>query len=192
MKKLMVTLLFLAAMSSFAMAQDFIGIFTDEVGTACDAEFDTPFTDLTVYVMAYIPSFPDGITAAEFSIPNIPEDMGYPCGDTDITWATPLVIGDVAFNISLAFDAPLYGPFALLGTIEFGMYEQDGCDWIGIDQTMNVLPGVDEGNLVIVDDAYNIHTVMGGIFTFNCTDVCFCLDGTATEDVSWSAVKALF
>ena len=74
MKKLMVTMLMLVSMSGLAMAQDFIGIFADMDGTSCDMDYVEIYTPVTFYVMAYIPSLPDGITAAEFAIPDLPEN----------------------------------------------------------------------------------------------------------------------
>jgi len=196
MKKLMVTLLFLAAMSSFAMAQDFIGIFTDEVGTACDAEFDTPFTDLTVYVMAYIPSFPDGITAAEFSVAGFPEDMGFPFGDSSMDFTSPLIIGDFETGFSIAWDAPQGAGtgLALIGTGEIKAYNYEGAVWVGPDHLVQIIPANDSGELVTVDDAYNIIDAQAGLFWWNCTDpdACVCFEGTATEDSNWSSVKTLF
>ena len=115
MKKLMVTLLMLAAMSGYAMAQDFIGMFADMDGTTCDAAIQD-YTEVVVYVMAYIPSLPDGITAAEFAIPDLPENEGYPTVQVLEDWGDALVIGDVRVDISLAFPDPIYGPFASLGS----------------------------------------------------------------------------
>jgi hypothetical protein len=192
MKKLMVTTLMLALMSGFAMGQDFIGIFADDAGTTCDQDFDGFMVETMIYIMAYIPSFPGGITAAEFSMANVPENLGFPYGDADVYWNTDLVIGDWAYDVSLAFTNPLMGPFALLGWIELVNYEQDVV-WIGDDHVIEVLPGQDCQCLVIVDHLYETYEVAGGHFTFNCTGECYCIDDpTATEDTSWSAVKSLF
>lgn len=189
MKKLMVALLMLAAMSSFALAQDFIGIFADVEGTTCDAAI-VEYAPVVVHVMAYIPNVPGGITAVEFMIDNYPGNPGYPTGTATPAWDSDLVIGDVSFDISIAFSEPQYGPYAHLGTIEFLMFDPA---WIGDDYVMTVAPGMDCECLVVVDDLFEIVDVMGGQFTFNCTTgECLCLQGTATEDTSWSAVKALF
>jgi len=64
--------------------------------------------------------------------------------------------------------------------------------WIGADYVMSVAPGQDCECLVVVDHLYEIVDVMGGQFTFNCSDVCLCLESTATGETSWSAVKSLF
>jgi len=192
MKKLMVALLMLTAMASFSNAQlpQLIGIFTDDMGTACDAPIVT-YAPVAVHVMAYIPNLPGGITAVEFSIANYPGNPGYPTGTATPTWDSDLVIGDVSYDISIAFSAPIYGPFAHLGQIEFLMFDPA---WIGDDYVMTVAPGNDCECLVVVDDLFEIVNVEGGMFTFNCTTGdCVCYEGgTATEDTSWSAVKALF
>jgi len=188
MKKLMVALLMLAAMSSFALAQDFIGVFTDESGTVCDAEL-IEYVPVVLHVMAYIPSHPGGITAAEFMIANLPPNDGYPIGQITADWDTDLVIGDVTYDISLAFSTPVFGPFAHLGTLEFLMYDPA---WVGADYVFTVAPGLDCDCLVVVDNLYDAFEVMGGQFTFNCTDVCYCIVPTATDETSWSAVKSLF
>jgi len=189
MKKLMVALLMLAAMSSFAFAQDFIGMFSDADGTACDAVL-TPYEPLTVHVMAYIPNVPGGITAAEFSVANYPGNPGYPTGSATETWDSDLVIGSLEWDFSIAFSAPVFGPFAHLGSIEFLEFDDT---WIGDDYVMTVMPGNDCGCLVVVDDVFEIVDVMGGMFTFDCTTGdCLCLESTATSESSWSAVKALF
>ncbi len=188
MKKLMVALLMLTAMTSFASA-DFIGIFTDENGTDCHADI-IEYEPLVVHVMAYIPNVPGGITAAEFSIANYPGNPGYPTGTATETWDSDLVIGDVTWDFSIAFSEPIYGPFAHLGAIEFLMFDPL---WIGEDYIMTVAPGNDCACLVVVDDLFEIVDVDGGQFTFNCVQTsCLCLEDTATQDSSWSAVKSLF
>jgi hypothetical protein len=187
MKKLMVALLMLAAMTSLASA-DFIGIFADDQGVECQAAI-VAYEPLVVHVMAYIPNVPGGITAVEFSVANYPGSPGYPTGTATPAWDSDLVIGDISFDISIAFSEPQYGPFAHIGTIEFLMFDPA---WIGNDHVMAVAPGNDCECLVVVDDLFEIIEVDGGIFTFNCTGTCVCLEETATQDSSWSAVKSLF
>jgi hypothetical protein len=191
MKKLMVTMLMLAGMSGFAMAQDFVGIFADMDGLSCDAVCED-YVAVTVYVMAYIPTLPDGITAAEFSIPSLPANLGYPDIQVIEDWESDLIIGDVRYDLSIAFPDPIYGPYAYMGSIAITEFNP-AFGLSGPDFVMAVMPGGSCECLQVVDNLFNTLDVMGGIFTFNCTTGdCICLDSTATEDTSWSAVKALF
>ncbi|MBN2169921.1 MAG: choice-of-anchor D domain-containing protein, partial [Candidatus Krumholzibacteriota bacterium] len=168
---------------------DFIGVFAEANGNECYE--DVPlYSEVVLHVMAYIPSYASaGVTAVEFRIDDLPENLGYPVGMVQAFWDTDLVIGDPWYGVSLAFAEPLYGTFVHLGTLSV-MAFQDG--WIGDDYLMQVVAAYQSGNLVIVDSSYQEHTVAGGQFTFNCSypDLCTCLPWVVPATVSLFELEA--
>lgn len=185
MKKMMAALLLLVAMSSIAAAQDpFIGLYADDAGVLCEANVTT-YVNTTVYVFVVVPESIVLIPAVEFKVENLPTAA---MAIMTPTWNTPLVIGTVDWDIALAFNPPLTGPQALLGTLTFFPLLDFGPDWV-----MTVAAGNDCECLVIVDQNYNeIPGELGHHFTFNCSGVCTCIDGVATEDATWGQIKALY
>jgi hypothetical protein len=188
MKKLMVALLALVALSSMAYAQQpAIGVFANEGGPeACDLTLPN-LVPTSIYVMAILPESIPAITAAEFRIENLLEDPA--CVSLTQTWNTDLVIGNANWGIALAFSPPLAGPLALLGTLTYLQFVE-GC--VGDDFVMVVMESNDSGNLVVVDTDYNEIDAAGFMFTFNCTGVCFCEEASAAQSTNWGSVKALF
>ncbi|MBN2171624.1 MAG: hypothetical protein JW819_09940 [Candidatus Krumholzibacteriota bacterium] len=190
MKKLMLALLLLVAMSSLASAENYIGLFADVDGTYCygDVEVGVP---LVVHVMAMLDPDIEGITAAEFRIDNYPGNPGYPIGITTPTWDSPLTVGTLDWGFSIAFSIPQPGPIVHMGTIEFLAFDPT---WIAGELVMEVVETNDSGNLVVVDFDYNTIPVSGGQYTFNCLvpENCPCIVGVPTQDSSWGSVKALY
>ncbi len=184
MKKMMIALLLMVAISSVASAQmPFIGMYADDSAAVCHIDLPV-YVTTSVYFFASIGSIP-AITAVEFSVSNLPL-----AADALVTpnWATPLVIGDLGYGIALAFSPAAAGPDAFLGTVDFFALNDLGADFV-----MEVLPSNDSGMLVVVDDVFETHEAMGGMFTFNCaTGDCECEGGTATDDNTISSIKALY
>ena len=150
---------------------NFIGVFAETTGETCYADAP-PYQMVTLHVMAYVPSYAGvGITAVEFRIDDLPENLGYPYGLITPTWDSPLVIGDPWYGIAIAFAQPQYGVFVHLGTLEIMSFSED---WIGEDQEMRVEASYSSGYLVVVDANYEEHWIMGGQFTFNCSDPYYC------------------
>ena len=194
MKKLMVALLVLVAFSNIALAQDdlFIGIFGDDAYSYCYGDVVT-YEPMTIYVAAFLSDVVPAITAAEFRVDNWIGSPGYPDGTAIATWNTDLVIGTIDWGLALAFQTPVPGPYALLGTIEM-LQMADG--WVPADFLMEVMASNDSDFLGVVDTDYNTIETLGGLFTFNCSDVIFCpcIDNmsSATESSDFSSIKALY
>lgn len=184
-----------AAMMLFAgiASADVIGVFADDMAGACTANI-MPYTPINIYVMAILTeTFDGGITAAEFKIDNWMGSPGYPTGTATVTATSDLVIGGLGTDYSIAWSAPQgagYG-MVLIATVNILMFD---ANWIGPDYMIRVAAGDDCGCLVTVDDLFETHDAQGGLFWFNCTapEQCICLEETATQDSSWSAVKSLF
>ena len=126
----------------------------------------------------------------EFSIDNLPENQGYPVGQSTVTWNTTLTIGDLENGISLAFQEPVYGPNALMGSIEFMPFDDN---WIDTDYRMIVKESPSSGNLMIVNENYVSSNVWGGRFTFNCSSPSNCECGMgSSQGASWGEIKSLY
>jgi len=190
MKKLMLALLLLVAMSSLASAENYIGVFADVDGTYCygDVAVGTP---LVVHVMAMLDPDITVLTAAEFRIDNYPGNPGYPTGITTETWDSPLTVGNIDWGFSIAFQTPQPGPIVHFGTIEFLAFDPT---WIEGEWVMTVAETNDSGNLVVVDGDYITIPVSGGQYTLNCLvpENCPCIIGVPTAQSSWGSVKALY
>jgi len=189
MKKLMVALLLLVAMSSIASAQlPFIGMYADDQVVSCQmdvAQYETG----TVYFYAVLPPTITAITAAEFSVAGLPDAS---MALMTPHWNTDLVIGDLGYGIALAFSPAVPGPNAFMGTVDFFVLSD-----LGQDFRMFVEPSNDSGNLVVVDTDFNEIACeeIAHYFTFNCTGAlgdCDCFEGVATEDAAWGQIKALY
>jgi hypothetical protein len=189
MKKLMIGLLLLVAMSSVAAAQmPSIGLYADEVAVLCHAPVPV-YAYTYIYVIAVLPPEIPVITACEFRLDNLPTVTH---ASVSIEWETELVIGTADYGIALAFQPPMAGPTALLGTISIFAIQEFGDDW-----RMEVMASNDSGNLVVVNDAFElVPCEEGHIFTFNCTGglpgECGCIEGVATSDATWGSIKALY
>jgi hypothetical protein len=186
MKKLLiVTAILLVAFSAQASE---IGIYADAEGTVCALDY-AAFAPQTTYVGVILDpnEFPNGIVAAEFKIDNYFPNNGL--GMVTVEATSQVVIGAMDTDYSIAWAEPKTDAFVLIATMTSVGFSPA---WLGTDHVMTIMAGDDCACLVIVDDAFIQHGTVGGSFTFNCTIDCDCLEGTATEDASWSAVKALF
>lgn len=189
MKRLMATL-FILALAGVASAQyetSFIGIAADEAHTICYGDIGV-YVPFTTYYNVYIMDDINGVTGAEFAVGNLP-----PVSPNIVvipTWYG-LVIGDLGVGISIALTTPGIGPLVPLGNVQYIQFVAE----IPADHQLAVIETLDSGNRIITDlDNVEID-VAGGFFTFNCSDPLHCVcveEGTATEDASWGAVKALY
>ncbi len=188
MKRILLILI-LCAISSAAFAQDpVIGVFEDIDATICWGDLEVYVTK-TIYVTAILPPGIPAITAAEFRVDHWLGDEGPDCAIVTYNWNTPLVIGDIGWNLALAFSPSLPGPTAVMGEISYFLLDA-AC--VGTDWHMNVQAGHDSGKLVVVDEAYNEIDADGYFYTFNCTAECWCEHCTAATATSWGVVKALY
>lgn len=189
MKKMMVALLLLVAVSGVASAQvPFIGIFAEDTAPqTCFVDVAT-YVTTSAYVFAVLPPEVTLITAAEFRIDNLPDAS---LAITTPIWNTPLVIGDAGYGIALAFTPALAGPNAFLGQLDFFALADFGPDF-----RMTVMASLDSDKLVVVDDLYEEVVAEGGFFTFNCIGGlpggCDCEEGIAADDANWGSIKALY
>ncbi|MEZ4396105.1 MAG: hypothetical protein R3C71_04285 [Candidatus Krumholzibacteriia bacterium] len=192
MKKMLVVFALLALAVGSAQAQSqtsWIGIYSDDLMSSCDAVMNTAYVTVTVYFYAHMdPAEIDACTSVEFKVANWPGAGGL----ITQNWDTELVIGGPATDVSLAFQVPLAGPDAFLGTVDFFPLSDT---WLGNDYQMEIVPGDvgGGGNIIIVDTNFDEIPVSGCTFTVNCTTGnCSCGCGTATEVSSWGSVKSLY
>ncbi|MBC8366195.1 hypothetical protein H8E52_02175 [bacterium] len=184
-----------AAMMLFAGVAnaDVIGVFADDQGGACTTTI-MPYVPVDIFIVAILTeTFDGGITAAEFKIDNWVGNPGYPIGITAMSYTSDLIIGAIDDDFSIAWNAPqgAGNGIVLIGSANLTMFD---AAWIGPDHMMTVAAGNSCACLVTVDDIFEIHNAQGGLFWFNCSvpEDCVCLLETATEETSWSSVKALF
>ncbi len=185
MKKSVIAVLVLSLMLVAGVASaNIIGIFGDDMGTVCEAEMLVPYSTTTVHFIAMV-DLPT-MSACEFGGTgvNIPGTM------PTVAWATSLVIGDIMIpeGVALAFNPPLEGPAAYLGSISYFLLAAQG-----ENQPMNVVATLG-GILAVVDgEDASTHDALGWGLLVNCTlgSACAC-DVIATEDTSWSGVKSLY
>ncbi len=183
MKKMMIALLLLIAMSSVASAVPFIGMFVDDQAVICHKPIEV-YVATDVYFFALVEDIP-AITACEFAVDGLPDAA---LAIVTPAWATPLAIGTLGYGLALAFTPAVPGPTCFLGTVGFFAMADFGPDYL-----MSVVETYDSNVLAVVDDEYNTIAAEGGIFTFNCsTDQCLCTPGVATEDATMSSIKALY
>ncbi|MBM4118313.1 hypothetical protein FJ251_11350 [bacterium] len=165
---------------------DLIGLFADESATLCAAA-TTPYTTVSVYLTACLDGI-DAIIAAEFALAGLSLSPGYPLGQCTPHWNSPLVIGSLEDDLAIAFTAPLAGPLALLGRLDFLPF---GTDWPGVDRQLRVVAGSAQGAVILVDGDAVEREVLGGRFTFNCSQGCDCGPG-GTASLSFGEVKQLY
>ncbi len=189
MRKLLTSLLVLALASGVAAADSYIGLFAVPHATYCYGNTEQ-YTTTTVHVVAWLDNDWSGsVSACEFYIDNFP--VAGAEGAITTNWNTPLVIGQVSYGIALAFNPPLPGPLAYLGSIEFFALDPN---WIPANYVMAVRPSRQSDTLALVDTQGQTMAVAGGQYTFNCSNpsTCDCLESVATDATSFSSVKALY
>ena len=128
-----------------------------------------------------------GVPGLECGAANRP---GSSLGILTQNWATPMVGGVPYGGIALAFNPPVPGPVAQMGTLDFFAFVD-----LGSDHTMQIMESFSSGNLVVVGTDYVEYWCQGGMFTFNCsTGWCDCswatpvtLSGFELADLSGSA-----
>ena len=164
-----------------------IGLYRDATAQICQAPLDGAGMTVTLKILAVLPDYVEGVTAAEFRVDNLPASQNPPQGYWTVNWNTNLVIGNLIEGVALAFSEAQPGPVVELGTLVFMSFEQ--ADWIGADHLLTVLPS-ETGALVVVDDAYNEIPIGGGRFTFNCADPpnCSCFAQGAPDCVVSTAL----
>ncbi len=168
-----------------------------------------------VHVVVQLPSSIEGLTAAEFSISNLPHDE---CLIEEV-WDSNLTLGTIGYGFAIAFTEAQPGPLVHLGTLFFTAFEP-----VATDHEIWVLASLGSGELVIVDESYVTHDSGGWFHAFNCDQSCDCMydhDGqqpnvpypefglwavpdeeicdqdlpvfpTATDGSNWSAIKSLY
>jgi len=183
------------AMMLFAgiASADVIGVFADQQAATCTINI-MPYAPVDIYIMAVLTeTFDGGITAAEFKVDNWLGNPGYPTGSTTVYPTSDLVIGGLGTDYSIAWSTPegAGNGLVLIARVNVLMFN---AGWIGPDYMLRIVEGDDCLCLVTVDDLFETHVAQGGLFWFNCTnpELCICLEETATQDSSWSAVKSLF
>ncbi len=185
--------LFLVVFALPAAANPVIGIFEDTNPQNAQCHVDiVPYVTTSVWVCAQLSvDLDDVITAAEFRIDGFPSDS-----DAIVTqnWNTDLVIGTPDYGISLAFSEPLPALFAVLGELQIFSL---GNGWPGDDYRMYIAATYGSGVRVLVDGNYETWSAIGGEFFFNPTGPYnFCpyisQPPTATDGISWGAMKALY
>ncbi|MCP4547729.1 MAG: hypothetical protein GY835_14810 [bacterium] len=190
MRKLVIViaalLLFASCGAVQAQYENYIGMFGDPIPewhypNIVEVDLNQP---RQIYILAILDMYAiDALTGAEFSIPDMPEDLGgAPLGSMSVTWATDLVIVETGFSISLAWQSPQPGPVVLLGTVEltdFGGYLFDNL-------LITFQPHPITGNLGIVDDEYEYHDAYG--FDVILNTVIF----VPSESNTWSGIKSLY
>ena len=66
---------------------------------------------------------------------------------------------------------------------------------VGSDHLMEIIETLDSSKLIITDFNFQEIDVMGGMFTFNCTDelACVCiLEDIAVAPTNWGSIKSLY
>ena len=194
MKTVIISLLVLMTFTASAGAQQsWIGMFAgDPSDPICLADI-APGAPVPVYIVAVVSEydFPNGITAAEFRVDNLPPN-GYEFGGIiSETWSSEVTVGELGWDFSIAWVTPQPGPFVAIGQLDFLMLDPD---WIGEDHVMKIREGNACECLVMVDELFLTQDVFGGWWTWNCTEYwfCPCIGWTAAQDSDWGAVKALY
>ncbi len=151
-----------------------------------------PYVTTSVWVCAQLSvDLDDVITAAEFRIDGLPSDSD---AIVSYFWNTDLVIGSADYGISLAFSEPLPALFGVLGELQ--VFSLDN-GWPSDDYRMYIGTTYGSDVRVLVDGNYEVWQANGGEFFFNPTNPYnFCpyisQPPTATDEISWGAMKALY
>lgn len=187
----------LVALSASALAEPILWLSADHYPGelyGCSSDVSGPFSTIPVYLFAH--DWPTGeiesIAAVEFRLDHLP---GIAQGMlVTHSWHTPLVDGDPAVGVALAFDPPLaMGVHAPLGRIDLFVVS---ISLIGEDWCFGVAPSLVSGELRLMDGDGVLHDCAGYGFVLNCVDApCGCgpyVATTAAESASWGEVKQLY
>ncbi len=183
MKKSVIAVLALSLMLFSGVASaNVIGVFGDADGTICEINASQPYTTAIFHFVALMSDIPT-MSACEFGATGL---MGDASNIVTPAWSTSLVIGSLPAGVALAWSVPVPGPVAYLGAVNvflMAAYPQD--------QMVSVVASED-GNLVIVDgETAEARDAMGWSSVINCSGGCGCME-IATDDNSWSEIKALY
>ena len=187
MKRLTMTVLLLAALTTGAMAhQGSIGLYTNTSGADCDATL-TPYVGYDVTIMYYrSDAGPDGITAAEFKVGAPPTMV---LGAFTKSPSVSITLGDIATGLSASFIGctGTGSNYVLIGTVNV----------IALGATPMMLQVLQSDGLPVGpfaprvsmcdDPQRTIVGVLGGYFTTP--------DGTcniSTEEKTWGAIKEMY
>ena len=124
----MILLLLVLAIPLAVSAQSWIGIFDNAEGVAiCHADIQLGVPQ-ALYLMAVLApaEFPDGITAAEFRVDNLPPNDCAEGGIITENWSSEVVVGDLDWDFSIAWPTPQLAPQVLIGELEFLMLDSHG------------------------------------------------------------------
>lgn len=181
--------------------EDILGFFSDEEAIIATEDIE-PYVPVEIHLLALLQlSFTEGLSFARFSVSNLPANDGYPTGQYTMEFTSNLTLGEIDHDFSITWSDPLGAGnwMAPIGVFEFLMFDSD---WIGEDHMISVRRGLECDCLYTIDGSGQAHGAIGCSFVFNCTapEVCNwfympCWSGeppVATEDSSWSHVKALF
>lgn len=166
--------------------EDLLGLFADEAASVCAAP-TAAYSTTSLYVIARLDAL-DALMAAEFAIAGWPGSPGYPLGQCTPQWNSPLVIGALDDDFAIAFSAPLSGPLALLGRLDFLPYTSS---WPGTPLELRVIAASARDAVILVDGEAAEYEVLGGRFTFNCSENCNC-GPAGTASLSIGEVKQLY
>ncbi len=183
MKKSVIAVLALSlVLFSGVASANVIGVFGDQYAIFCEIDASQPYTTAVFHFVALMSDIPR-MSAAEFGATGL---LGDAANIVTPAWSTDLVIGSLPAGVSLAWTVPLDGPVAYLGAVNVFLMAA-----YPADQLVSVVASED-GNLVIVDaDAAEARDAMGWSSLINCSADCGC-DIIATDDNSWSEIKALY
>jgi hypothetical protein len=185
MKKMLLVLMILAFAATTAMAfPSSIGMYADDQAGACDITPFPTYVSTNVYFFANLdPGEFAATSAVQFKVDNTP---GPAAALVTPAWNTPLAIGSWDEDLALAFSPVLDGPLAFLGSVGLFALADFGADYV-----MTVMPAISQTDILIVNGAGDVTLpASGGQITFNCSGTCTC--STATDDGSWSSIKALY
>jgi hypothetical protein len=174
--------------------EDRIGFYADVAGSETEVVIP-PGVLVEIYLMAHLPSFPDGIRVAEFAVDNWPGSPGESYGISSVNWTTPLVIGGLDEDyVALGFPDEGAVPDAegryLLAVIEIFAIS---AEWLRCDLRIEVVASrceicEYEAPVVVVDEGLAMHYVAGDVFFINPSEE----SATPVEDSAISRVKALY
>ncbi len=190
-------LLLLAAGSAWADV-DRIGIYADPEGQVSELTIP-PGETVWAYLLACLPSYPEGIWATEFHVENWPGSPGEPYGVAAVNWAMELVIGEmgddcIALGLHEDLGIPDENGVVLLATIQFFALSPD---WLRNDLEISIVTtlcwdyGCDEGPVIVLreDDTYDAFCIAGDTFVINPTGGA---DAIAVMEGTFSQLKALY
>jgi len=191
----------LAAMTSSSMASWWgaIAIFEDPETMDCSIEVEVDEWSTFYIVVNGAWVYDGGITAVEFGLDNWIGDIPDFPGEIVVTYASPLHIGELGSNFSLAWYYPQTGDWVEILRVDFRCHD---LAWVYPGFEIQVRDASESGGIFVVDDDFEVFHAEGTNAVFNCGGdlitienpyaECRCYDDTRTDSTSWSLVKNLF